>query len=189
MLTIHYQGTSEPKIMRKLIKELKAISDELQWKYFVIDDERFVGILVTSEKDCEPLSFIINRQGKLIHPAWLNNDNPDEVAFYVSTKTNFSTIDNHIAIVRLLKYIKKKYITNLTVTDEGDYYETENREVLEQKWNFLLKTFEEVTSLLEINLITEDKKLSPDNLADKIDKIIQKNYRDVNTQRLTKPKS
>lgn len=176
MLTIHYQGTSEPQIMRKLISELKAISDELQWKYFVIDDEKFAGILVNMHEECEPLSLIINKQGRLIHPAWLNDKNPTDTAFYVSTKTNFSTVDVHIAIVKLLKYFKKKYIFDLQVIDEGEYYETENKELLQQKWDFLLKKFEEVCSLLENNLTDEDKNLSPNNLADKIEKIIQKRF-------------
>ena len=189
MLTIHYQGTSEPQTMRKLISELKLISDELQWKYFVIDDNKFVGILITIHEKCEPLSLIISKQGRLIHPAWLNDKNPPEYAFYVSTKTNFSTVDSHIAIVKLLKYIKRKYIFDLQVTDEGEYYETENKELLQQKWDFLLNKFEEVSSLLENNLTNEDKKLSSDNLADKIEKIIQKrNFGEENTQQANNPK-
>jgi len=175
MLTIHYQGTTDVQTMRKLITELTAISNELQWKYFVIDDEDFTGILVTTHEKCEPLSLIINRQGKLIHPAWLNEENPPEYAFYVSTKTNFSTIDTHIAIVKLLKYLKKKYLHNIAVTDEGDYYETENKELLQQKWDFLLKKHEEIKNLLENNLTENDKLLSADNLADRIEEIIRKN--------------
>jgi len=106
----------------------------------------------------------------------LNHKNPPEEAFYVSTKTNFSTIDNHIAIVKLIKYIKNKYIPNLSVTDEGDYYETGNKELLEQKWNFLLKKFDEFAGLLENNLAVEDKKLSPENLLKKLENIIKLNY-------------
>lgn len=190
MISIHYQGTSEPKTMRKLISELKAISDEMHWKYFVIDDEKFVGILVSTHEKCEPLSFIIDKQGRLIHPAWLNDDNPLDFAFYVSTKTHFSTVDTHIAIVKLLKYIKKKYLIDINVIDEGDYYETEDRELLQQKWDFLLKKFEEIGSLLENKLADEDKKLSANDLADKIERIIQKRFLgDVDTEQTNHPNS
>lgn len=176
MLTIHYQGSSEPKTMRKMMAELKAISEEVQWKYTEINDEDFIGILVTIDEECEPLSFIINKQGKLIHPAWLNHKNPPETAFFVSTKTNFSTIENHIVIVKLLRYIKKKYLPNLTITDEGDYYETGNKERLQQKRTFLLNKFDEVTGLLEKNFTADSKKLSPENLLKKIETIIQRNF-------------
>ncbi len=176
MLTIHYQGTSEPQIIRNLTTELKAISEEMDWKCFVIDDEDFVGIIISVAEKCEPLTFVINRQGKLIHPAWFNHKNPPEAAFYVSTKTNFSTIDIHIAIVKLIKYIKIKYIPNISVTDEGDYYETGDKELLEQKWNFLLKKFDEFAGLLENNLAVEDKKLSAESLLNKIENIIKLNY-------------
>jgi hypothetical protein len=176
MLTIHYQGTSEPQTMRNLITELKAISEEMEWTCFVIDDADFLGIIIMVAEKCEPLSFIINKQGKLIHQGWLDHEDPNEAAFNVSIKTNFSTIDHHIAIVKLLKYIQKKYIINLSVTDEGDYFETGDKVRLEQKWNFLLQKFEEVTNHLENKLNVSDKNLLPGNLADKIEGIIKKQF-------------
>jgi len=174
MLSIHYQGSCEPNIMQKLIWELKAISEEMQWKYTILDDEKFLGIIISLEEKCEPLYFIINNQGRLINLAWLNDENPDDDAFYIAVKTNFSTIDIHIVIVKLLKYIKRKYIHNLKVTDEGDYYETGNKEVLTQKWNLLLEKFKEVSELLETNLNPDNQILTTDELIDKIEILLDK---------------
>jgi len=176
MITMHYTGTSEPQTMRNLILELKAISEEMQWKYIIIDDENFIGILVTITKKCEPLSLIINNHGRLIHPAWLNEKNPADAAFYVSIKTHFSSIDTHIALVKLLKYIKKKYIHDLWVNDESEYYETGNSERLQQLWDILLEKLNLVTGILENSLTTDDKTLSPENLVAKIESIINGSF-------------
>jgi len=178
MLSIHYKGSCEPKVMQKLISELKAISEEMQWKYTIIEDEKFLGIIISFEEKCEPLYFIINNQGRLINLAWLNDENPDDAAYYIAVKTNFSTIDIHIVIVKLLKYVKQKYIQNLEVTDEGDYYETENKEILTQKWNLLLEKFKEVSQLLENNFKSENQVLTTDELIEKIENLLDKYLND-----------
>ena len=46
---------------------------------------------------------------------------------WVSVKTQFDSPDTHIWIIGLLKYLKKRYIANLEVRDEGEYWETGNR--------------------------------------------------------------
>jgi len=172
MITIHYKGSSESETIRCLIAELKSICHEIHWQYTIIDDEKYTGILMNVAEKCDTLTFVFNREGRLVNVAWLNSDILCDVAFCVFVKSNFSTVDAHIAIVKLLKYIKKRYITNLEVVDEGEYYETENRELLQQKFDFLLNKYNELTILLENGLIETDKHLSADDLADRIENIV-----------------
>jgi hypothetical protein len=52
---------------------------------------------------------------------------------FTMCKTQFGNIDAHIRIVELLDYLKKKYISDLTVDDEGAFWETRDRRTLAEK--------------------------------------------------------
>lgn len=167
MITIHYTGKSDLETMQKLVAELIEISNELEWENTIIDDEKFFGIILSIHEKCEPLSFVIDKNGNLINPVWLNEEKQTKLAYINSTKTNFSTIDVHISIVKLLKYIQKKYIHNLKVIDEGEYYLTEDRDLLTKNWNFMNEKFNEISTLLEKDSDTLE------NSADLLSKIIE----------------
>ena len=62
---------------------------------------------------------------------------PTEYSFYTATKTQFAAIETHVWIIGLLRYLKKRYLSNLEVKDEGDYWETEDLEKLREKKHFL----------------------------------------------------
>lgn len=58
----------------------------------------------------------------------------------VSTKTQFAGPDAHIAVLNLLQYLKDKYFSVFELTDEGNYWETKDKETLLaqfSKYNFL----------------------------------------------------
>jgi len=40
-------------------------------------------------------------------------------------------------VIKLLKYIQKKYVDNLEVIDEGDYWQTKDAILLKGKFDFL----------------------------------------------------
>ncbi|MCK4288916.1 MAG: hypothetical protein KAW86_06910, partial [Bacteroidales bacterium] len=76
--------------------------------------------------------------------------------------------------IKLLKYIKSKYISNLEVTDEGEYWETSDMERLKYLFDFLDNKINIFRDILEGNKEIFSKSDSPELIADKIEKLLLK---------------
>lgn len=143
-LTIHFTGAiDEVADIPKFVEELADIAESMGWMAQPINmdeaDPNFRGILVNPEDDCEPLRFLFDREGRLRNFMDLLDDQvePNEHSFYSASKTQFADIETHVWIIGLLRYLKKRYLSNLEVSDEGEYWETENLEKLREKKEFL----------------------------------------------------
>ncbi|MCK6692591.1 MAG: hypothetical protein L6Q97_10870 [Thermoanaerobaculia bacterium] len=88
-------------------------------------------------------------------------------------KTQFAGPDVHIALVKLLKYLEKKYLDAVEVTDEGDYWETEDRARLEKNFDTLTHFIKVVGDALENYQGPMPEDGSPRSLADLIEKILR----------------
>ena len=144
-LSFHFKGKIKSiKLLKPLIAEVKDICESLGWKYQVREaktkkqingkwmPENLSGISV-SPSECEPVSLTFLPNGKLCSFVNLLSQDAYEKKkwiYYNSTKTQFAGPDVHIAIVKLLKYLEKKYLDALDVTDEGNYWETMDEKIL-----------------------------------------------------------
>lgn len=143
-ISIHYRGgIDRTEDIPHLVAELADIAESMDWQHQPINadevDPDFFGIIVNPSGQCEPLCFIFDRRGRLRNLADLitNQVEATEYSEYCATKTQFTTAETHIWIIGLLRYLKKHYMSDLIVTDEGEYWETENRETLVEKRDFL----------------------------------------------------
>ncbi|MEN8119184.1 MAG: hypothetical protein ABFS35_02510 [Bacteroidota bacterium] len=180
-LTIHYQGSlnSKEKITQ-LVNELEDISKDMGWDYTLIEKYKedkdtvppLYGIVMTTAKGCEMLSFIFDEDGNLRHPVALQYfDYDDKNQLYVATKTQYATPEDHIVIIKLLRYIKKVYITNLKVIDEGEYWQSSDKERLVYLFNFLKEKIEQVANIIENSGELAEVK-NNDELIEKLDELI-----------------
>lgn len=174
-ITIHYQGKiNELSLIDNFIDELIDISNELEWKNHIIDDKELniKGIVISPPPESEPLSFLFDKTSGIIKDRIILafDDMGDDHYEYNHTKTQFAPIHVHITIIKLLKYLKNKYLSDLIVTDEGDYWETENAELLQSKFDFL----DEITNAVTGALSNTEKipGESIDSLADRIEKVL-----------------
>lgn len=158
-ITIHYNGKlDDPRVLPELLIAARQFCSERGWNYQQIDD-RIIGkverwIPSDDEQVHTKTSRIDDTQrGVLIDPhpesgpVWLIFNEKHELCFYMPvqepgnywenkllfTKTQFAPIDNHIAICELLHLIQDKYFPSLEVSDEGEYFETGDRERLAQR--------------------------------------------------------
>jgi len=140
-ITVHYRGMIDKVAnIEKLTTEMANISNELKWKYDIIDDEKqkVKGIIIKPHKKSEPLSILFNSHLNLISWAALSlKQVNDESAHFVSIKTQYAPLNIHISVIKLLKYIQSKYISNLKVVDEGDYWNTMDESLLKEKMDYL----------------------------------------------------
>jgi len=184
-----------------MIADLKAIAEEHKWKYHIIDDDFDIqpnatltprdsgassvaiegslglkGIILNVESGSEPLSILFDRSGVLTDMfqqiSWIETNGSNERSSMC--KTQFGSIDSHIQIIEILDLVKRKYITDLTVNDEGAYWETRDRRILAEKRILLghyLRHTEKVISSIELS---GDEVQDPDALARRIEEALLK---------------
>ncbi len=176
-LSIHYQGSIDRfEDIPKLVDELEDIAKSMQWEAHRINDDEanpdFLGIIVNPEGNCESQCFLFDRDGHLRCLADLITDQIEatKYSYYIATKTQFTTVETHIWIIGLLRYLKKHYLRDLEVTDEGEYWETENRDTLTEKKNFLQGKIDALAGAIESSEI-DSENLSVDELVAKIEAI------------------
>jgi len=160
-LTIHYSGTfNSTSSLSDMIEEVRDIATLYKWEYEVFetkfpanatDKEEYAreiyGICFTPT-ECETvwISFLSN--GKMSSPMHLDfygkkeNHEEQPYLYMLSTKTQYAGIDIHKLIIHLLKYLEGKYLQQLTVMDEGHYWETGDEKLLAD-------TFKKYTDIIE----------------------------------------
>ncbi|MFQ5603926.1 MAG: hypothetical protein ACE5HS_11720 [bacterium] len=158
-IAIHFRGhLQDTSMINSLIDELAEISEALNWKWQVLDEDwskpasaslsvkeneaeisghlPIKGINIKLHPDCEALSLYFDSQGRLTDPMSVILEREGKIKkeqSYCIVKTQFAPPDVHISIIKLLKYLKKRYIHDLEVIDEGEYWESENTEELIKK--------------------------------------------------------
>ena len=167
-ITIHYKGRlNNLDLIEPFCNEIEDIAKDMDWKYNLLENDLqkpnlsriengeiighipLKGISLSLHKDAETLSFYFDKEGNIrniVSMAILSEVEINESTDYI--KTQYAPIQIHITIIKLLKYIKSKYINNLQVIDEGEYWVSENEELLKKKFDFLNENINEVGNLL-----------------------------------------
>ena len=132
-LSIHYSGTiKNARLIPNLVDEVKDICLTLQWNYHLFDDELVKGICF-SPQDCEPLFFTFSKNGILCSPVLIQYGILS--ATTISVKTQFAGIEVHKTVIRLLKHLKANYFSEFELSDEGNYWESDDENILQQQFN------------------------------------------------------
>ncbi|MCP4164372.1 MAG: hypothetical protein GY759_00580 [Chloroflexi bacterium] len=124
-------------------------SEEERWRFdtYAVDD-RWRGVLVLPP-ECEPLWLTFSRDGALIvydsGPSSFQLPGHYNARDRLFTKTQFGTPDTHIAICSLLHLVESCGV-DLEVSDEGGYFENEDREQLQYLMGFLDEAIERMSS-------------------------------------------
>lgn len=179
-LSIHYTGTIHRiDAIPQLVEELTDIARSMGWEAQPINvDEaaaHFRGVILNPTGDCEPLSFIFDRQGRLraLMDLITEQVEPTEYSFFTATKTQFAEIETHVWIIGLLRYLKKRYLHDLEVKDEGEYWETEDLEKLREKKQFLQGRIDQFAEALsDADALPEEATL--DDIVARIEEIAKK---------------
>lgn len=198
-LTIHYRGRiNNLENVEKLTNELEDFSGQLGWKYkrwnnhwdkpntVRIENQegeiRFVGhaplkgIDLFPHEDCEPFSLTFTPEGwlvSLVDLSLIADGSFEQETYRMSTKTQFAPLETHIIIIKLLEYLKKSYIHNLEVYDEGGYWETGDIEELKRRQNTIfgaMDTLEQGLSEIPFEHIANK---TPKEIAEMIERMLK----------------
>jgi predicted DNA-binding protein YlxM (UPF0122 family) len=181
---IHYKGTlTDKKQIRPFINELEDIARSVNWKYRLLDEDwsktpdaeliknsaeelviegstSLKGILLSLHEDSESLAFCFDAAGQMTTPvqvalraelAYLGNSS------WVSVKTQFAGPDVHVAMVRLLRYLKRKYLHDLEVRDDTGYWETGDYQAVVNNINRVNQAIDAVSDQLESANLQSEK--------------------------------
>lgn len=151
-LTIFYSGRFNPESsLNEMIEEVKDICEVQKWKYYIFNrefpalpfpddyDGEIYGICF-SPPGSETVSLEFLSNGRLSSCAllqlWGDSDDKERKNFIYSpfTKTQFAGYEIHALIVEIFRYISKKYLLDFKMTDEGYYWETNDLEVLKERF-------------------------------------------------------
>jgi hypothetical protein len=160
-LSIHYSGQlKDAALLPLLVEEVEDIAKILDWTYTIflrqypnnkfetITSDNDYGIMV-SPPECEPVVFVFDYEGHLYSP-WLKQYFTERFYIYnISTKTQFAGAETHIKVIELMRYFDKKYFKNFAMTDEGEYWETGDRKIVEEKISFLGDKINQLTKGLK----------------------------------------
>ena len=130
-LSFHYNGKiKDMNLIPALVDEVQDVCKVLDWKWHLFDDADFRGICF-SPRECEPVFLTFNNTVKLASPIlWQYKIEPITT---IATKTQFAGIETHIAVIKLLKHLKARYFSEFDMSDEGEYWETDDEVLLKKK--------------------------------------------------------
>ena len=183
-LSIHYSGhIREYSVIEEMMVEVSDICQNLNWTYHILDGnntDNLKGICFSPE-GCEPIFLTFLLSGRMCSPInlmhkdiYAENDLDRELLYTTSTKTQFAGPDAHIAIIKLLRYLKEKYFATFELNDEGMYWETMDEKVLLgqfAKYDFLLNAVADALSNMEA-MPGE----STESLAERIEKMLKDKF-------------
>jgi len=180
-LSIHYSGQlKDPTLITELMIEVVDICKELDWKYHLIpgpNNDKLIGI-VLSPAGCEAICLTSLPDGKLCSPftpknkEWYEENELDpELIYTTSTKTQYAGMDTHIAIIKLLKFLKEKYFSVFELIDEGDYWETMDEKILLGRFTTYEKAINTLAEALQ--QIQPVEKETAESMVDRIERVLK----------------
>ena len=183
-LSIHYSGTIRSmSLVYQLIDETVDICESMNWNYCIVNeagDERLNGI-VFSPANCEPVFLTLLPNGRMCSPINLMNKDfyilngfDRDLIYTTSTKTQFAGPDTHIALLKLLRYLKEKYFGNFELDDEGYYWGTNDEKILFQRFDEYNQAISAVKEVLtEMHHIPGE---NAESLANRIEDVLKKMF-------------
>jgi hypothetical protein len=206
-VSIHYRGRlDDVGQLATLCEELADIAAAMGWETTRLDDDwerpadarlrstpkgaqidghlGLKGILLRPDVDAESLSFFFDREGNLrsmMDVVLLVDGTLKPQDAWVSVKTQFASPEVHAWIVGLLKYVKKRCISDWQVSDEGQYWETGDLRLLRERMEFIGEKIEQLASHLSRGRLGDTSGLSAEQIALRIEQWFLEN-RNENTE-------
>lgn len=141
---------SEGRIYNPWMKDLIAKHDEGQVKVITVqlnlDEEELNPIFTEDSEDFDPLDMV----------------------YTVSVKTQFTTAEQHVKIIELLRYISGKYFSDFEMIDESGYWTSRNPEKLDAKLNKVTEFIDRFEDMVSSEVIK-----SPEDFLKFIKKLSQ----------------
>ena len=192
-ITIHYRGTMDD------VSQIETMEDRVLdlvfslggratiWRSFADHDSSRVvrGLMIEMEPGQDTFSLLISPEGHLT-PVFQIEDAekaPFDEPPYCFVKTQFGSLQGHIAIVHMLDALRQQYCSNLKVSDEGEYHENRDINALNQKMQFLRTAINSMADGLREHGLSKEAAEDPNILATRIERIAALVHQKLTTNR------
>ncbi|RMG86307.1 MAG: hypothetical protein D6714_04405, partial [Bacteroidetes bacterium] len=198
-VTIHFRGRLNDKSqVHELMREVQDICDSMNWEYDLIDEDWSIktnlqirhfretglelsghaglkGIFFKPHPNCSIIPLTFNRAGILVDFLSLiaGYEDDEEDLPWVFTKTQYAGPETHAAVINFLRYIKKKYISDLEVEDEGEYWTTGDISIVTNRIRKLESAMDMIEAGISRMKVEDLTELSEEELFLKIQEIVQ----------------
>jgi len=198
-ITIHFSGSIDDlqrvEEMEDRVTDLVfALGGKATiWRSYADHDPTRVvrGLLVDMAPGQETLSLLVSPEGHLT-PLFQIEDaekQPFHEPPYCSVKTQFGSIQGHVAVVLLLDALKQSYFSNMSITDESGYAENRDIGALTQKREFLAGALRSLADGLNAHALSPEAAEDPNIVASRIERVarlVQQKIRGESAARIQK---
>lgn len=182
-VTIHYRGTLDElerveEFEDRVLDVVSALGGQATiWRSFGQQDpSRIVrGLLVQMCPGQDTLSLLISPEGQLLNMFEIKaaEQGPLAEAPCCFVKTQFGSLQGHVAVVSLLDALRADYFSDLEVTDESGYYEHRDPHELARKLNSLGSAILALGESLEGSALSPEAAEDPEILAARIQRVAE----------------
>lgn len=138
------------------------------------DPSRMVrGLFVDLAPGQETTSLLLSPEGWLVHLFQIEEaekgllDEPP----WCFVKTQFGSIEGHVALVELLTALKAEFFADLEVSDEGGYWERRDLNELQQKMAFVQHAIDALADALDADGLSHEAAEDPQILTTRIERL------------------
>lgn len=146
-VTIHYRGTLDDlarveEFEDRVLDVVSALGGQATiWRSFGQQDSRRVvrGLLVQMAPGQDTLSLLLSPEGQLLNLFEIRQaeDRPLAESPCCFVKTQFGSLQGHVAVVSLFDALRTEFFSNLEVEDESGYYRQRDAHELTRRLKFL----------------------------------------------------
>ena len=177
-VTIHYRGTLDDlarveEFEDRVLDVVSALGGQATiWRSFGPNDPSRVvrGLLVQMCPGQETLSLLIAPEGQLLNLLEIKQaeQGPLGEAPFCFVKTQFGSLQGHVAVVCLLDALRAEFIKDLEVSDESGYFEHRDPRELARKLDALGSAMLALGDALESSSLSPEAAEDPEILATRI---------------------
>lgn len=180
-ITIHYRGTIDrmedtEEFEDRVIDIVHALGGQATvWRSFADHDPSRVirGVMVEMAPGLETMSLLISPEGYIINLYEIERaeQQPFGEPPYCYVKTQYGSVFGHIAIVHLLDALKGTYFSNLSVFDEGGFYEERNPQELARKMGVTTGSMQDFRSVYQNFGLTNEASEDPEIVLERVRRV------------------
>lgn len=182
-VTIHYRGKLDDlarveEFEDRVLDVVAALGGHATiWRSFGQEDPGRVvrGLLVQMCPGQDTLSLLISPEGELLNLFEIKDaeQGPLPEPPYCFVKTQFGSLQGHVAVVALLDALRSEFFKELEVSDESGYYEHRDPRELARKLNFLGSAILALGESLESSSLSPEAAEDPEILAARIQRVAE----------------
>jgi hypothetical protein len=186
-VTIHYRGrladlTRIEDFEDRLLDLALEVGGQAQiWRSHADQDPRRVvrGIILNLAPGQDSTSLLVSPEGWLIGLTDIEDAERGRLTEppWCFTKTQFGPVEGHVALVEMLAELRREFVPDLEVSDEGGYWETRDLAELGRRRGVVQQAIDAMADGLQRHGLSREAAEDPDILMKRIERIAAQVHR------------